>query len=39
MDRNVVHIGNVKCGEDQPLTWIAGPCVIESRLRFGLPMN
>jgi 2-dehydro-3-deoxyphosphooctonate aldolase (KDO 8-P synthase) len=30
MDRNVVHIGNVKCGQSQPLTWIAGPCVIES---------
>jgi len=30
MDRNVVQIGNVACGEDMPLVWIAGPCVIES---------
>jgi len=27
---NTVHIGNIKCGPNQPLTWIAGPCVIES---------
>jgi 2-dehydro-3-deoxyphosphooctonate aldolase (KDO 8-P synthase) len=25
-----VTIGNVVCGPGQPLTWIAGPCVIES---------
>src|SRR6516162_10236684 len=25
-----VAIGNVVCGPGQPLTWIAGPCVIES---------
>jgi 2-dehydro-3-deoxyphosphooctonate aldolase (KDO 8-P synthase) len=30
MDRNVVRIGNVSCGQGQPITWIAGPCVIES---------
>jgi 2-dehydro-3-deoxyphosphooctonate aldolase (KDO 8-P synthase) len=30
MNRNVVHIGNVACGQGQPLAWIAGPCVIES---------
>ena len=26
-----VAIGKVTCGKGQPLTWIAGPCVIESR--------
>lgn len=25
-----VQIGNIICGQDQPLAWIAGPCVIES---------
>lgn len=25
-----VQIGNVVCGQGQPLVWIAGPCVIES---------
>ncbi len=25
-----VTVGNVVCGADQPLVWIAGPCVIES---------
>jgi 2-dehydro-3-deoxyphosphooctonate aldolase (KDO 8-P synthase) len=30
MDRNTVHIGNVACGQDLPLVWIAGPCVIET---------
>lgn len=30
MNRNVVHIANVACGQGQPLAWIAGPCVIES---------
>jgi len=25
-----VQIGDIVCGEDQPLLWIAGPCVIES---------
>src|ERR1700730_18064465 len=25
-----VRIGDVQCGTDQPLMWIAGPCVIES---------
>ncbi len=25
-----VTIGNVSCGRDRPLLWIAGPCVIES---------
>jgi 2-dehydro-3-deoxyphosphooctonate aldolase (KDO 8-P synthase) len=26
----IVRIGNVVCGPGRPLTWIAGPCVIES---------
>lgn len=26
-----VHIGSLNCGRGQPLIWIAGPCVIESR--------
>jgi 2-dehydro-3-deoxyphosphooctonate aldolase (KDO 8-P synthase) len=26
----IVQIGNVRCGPGQPLTWILGPCVIES---------
>src|SRR5437588_625704 len=30
MDRNIVRIGKLSCGEKQPLLWIAGPCVIES---------
>src|SRR5207248_1768607 len=25
-----VAVGNVVCGPGRPLTWIAGPCVIES---------
>src|SRR5208282_208965 len=25
-----VRIGNLSCGQGQPLLWIAGPCVIES---------
>jgi 2-dehydro-3-deoxyphosphooctonate aldolase (KDO 8-P synthase) len=25
-----VTIGDVQCGQDRPLVWIAGPCVIES---------
>src|SRR6516164_7335716 len=29
--REPVAIGNIRCGAGQPLTWIAGPCVIESR--------
>jgi 2-dehydro-3-deoxyphosphooctonate aldolase (KDO 8-P synthase) len=27
----VVSIGKIDCGAGQPLVWIAGPCVIESR--------
>jgi 2-dehydro-3-deoxyphosphooctonate aldolase (KDO 8-P synthase) len=27
----VVSIGKITCGAGQPLVWIAGPCVIESR--------
>ena len=30
MSTNIVHIGNVACGKNLPLAWIAGPCVIES---------
>jgi 2-dehydro-3-deoxyphosphooctonate aldolase (KDO 8-P synthase) len=30
MPATTVRIGNVVCGPGQPLTWIAGPCVIES---------
>jgi 2-dehydro-3-deoxyphosphooctonate aldolase (KDO 8-P synthase) len=30
MDRNIVRIGKLACGDKQPLLWIAGPCVIES---------
>jgi len=30
MDRNIVRIGKLACGKNQPLLWIAGPCVIES---------
>jgi 2-dehydro-3-deoxyphosphooctonate aldolase (KDO 8-P synthase) len=30
MSRNIVRIGNIACGENRPLVWIAGPCVIES---------
>jgi 2-dehydro-3-deoxyphosphooctonate aldolase (KDO 8-P synthase) len=30
MNNNVVRIGNIPCGQGQPLFWIAGPCVIES---------
>jgi 2-dehydro-3-deoxyphosphooctonate aldolase (KDO 8-P synthase) len=26
----IVQIGSVRCGPGQPLTWILGPCVIES---------
>ncbi len=28
--RKEVTIGKIRCGPSQPLTWIAGPCVIES---------
>src|SRR5438067_3789986 len=28
---NTVRVGNTSCGRGQPLLWIAGPCVIESR--------
>ncbi len=30
MSQNPVTLGNIKCGTDQPLVFIAGPCVIES---------
>jgi 2-dehydro-3-deoxyphosphooctonate aldolase (KDO 8-P synthase) len=30
MDRNIVRVGKLACGKNQPLLWIAGPCVIES---------
>jgi len=30
MSTNPVDLGSFKCGEDQPLTLIAGPCVIEN---------
>jgi len=30
MTGSTVRIGNVNCGQGNPLTWIAGPCVIES---------
>lgn len=30
MSQNPVALGSLKCGSDQPLVFIAGPCVIES---------
>jgi 2-dehydro-3-deoxyphosphooctonate aldolase (KDO 8-P synthase) len=30
MANAAVQVGNVLCGEGQPLVWIAGPCVIET---------
>lgn len=27
---SIVRIGNIACGQNQPLVWIAGPCVIET---------
>lgn len=31
MPSNPARIGPYRCGTDQPLLWIAGPCVLESR--------
>src|ERR1051325_1003694 len=30
MSTNLVRIGNIVCGSEHPLVWMAGPCVIES---------